>query len=403
MSELAVTGSALARRCLALLASGWVTPERLASAVRSLLESGPLDDGSVCAPDGEVSAERVVGLLEEAVRAAGAAAPPERIGAVRARLAATGAMIRVVGEPGYPGRLAWAWPELGAPLWLALRAGGGLLPDGPAVAVVGTRHPTLEGLRTATELARWLARRGVVVVSGMARGIDQAAHRGALEVGGPSVGVLGAGFDVDYPRGDAALREDVRASGGLVTELAPDAPPQPRNFLARNRIISGLADAVVVVEGGRRSGALATARLAAAQGRDVWAVPGPLSAPTSQAPLALIRDGAQVLTRFDDLADCLQGAGRSGIPAEGRSGLEDAGDRAGTAADPPTAPHQPAVPASMSPAAAAVLTLLGAVPAAPGDLAAASGLPLPAVLAATSELVARGLAAATARGLVRAT
>jgi DNA processing protein len=364
-------------RALALLAGGWVTPERLAKALTGLLQGG----GLVLA---EPTASNVLDVLEAVAHREGATAPPERVAQVRARLAAAGAVLRVIGGPGYPCALARAWPELGAPLWLAVRSPNGRLPDGPAVAVVGTRQPSLEGLRTAEALGRLLGRHGVVVVSGFARGIDQAAHRGALAAGGRTVAVLGAGFDIDYPRGDGGLREEVADSGGLATELAPDARPLPRHFIARNRIVSGLADAVVVVEGRARSGALATARLGAAQGRDVWAVPGPLRSATSQAPLALIRDGAQVVTRLEDVLEAVLGDQHAQGDGTG-SATWDAGGRE----------------RDLSPPARAVLALLGGEPARPGALAAAADLPLPAVLASVAELTSRGLAVATVRGLVR--
>lgn len=366
--------STLRDRALGLLAGGWASPDRLARAVGAILHGGEL-----VVP--EPTADAVLSSLEAAAGRAGAAPTAARVAAVEDRLHAHGATLHVVGEAGYPGRLGQAWPELGAPLWLAVQGPGGLLPDAPTVAVVGTRHPSLDGLRTAESLGRLLARHGVLVVSGLARGIDQAAHRGALAAGGRTVAVLGAGFDVDYPRGDAGLRAEIAASGGLATELAPDAPPRPRHFIARNRIVSGLADAVVVVEGRARSGALATARLAAGQGRDVWAVPGSLWAPTSQAPLALVRDGVPLVTRLEDVLEGVIGAPRD---AADDGSMEPA-----------------AMAGGLSPTAAAVLDLLGAAPSAAGPLARAADVPLPAVLAAIAELSARGLAAGTPRGIVR--
>jgi DNA processing protein len=266
---------------------------------------------------------------------------------------------------------------LGAPLWVFV-LGTGSLPGGPAAAIVGTRHPTLDGARTARELGALLARHGVTVVSGMARGIDQAGHAGALDAGGRTVAVLGTGFGVDYPRRDGPLRDAIAGAGGLVSELLPGTPPQKPNFLWRNRIISGLADVTVVVEGRAGSGALHTARMAAAQGRDVLAVPGPVRAPTSRAPLDLIRDGAQPLTRLEDVLEIL--------------GIEVGAE---------VAPTVPPRPTGLSPVARQLLALVGAVPAAPGTLAAAVGQPLPTVLAAVAELTHAGVAASTPRGIVR--
>jgi DNA processing protein len=357
----------LAARAIRLAATPQVTPLLVRRAVAARLDAGP-----------EVTVADVIADLEDALGPR--LADPAAADQTRRALAAAGAVVLLAGRPGYPRRLADAWPELGAPPWMFLRRSGlGTLPDGPAAAVVGTRHPTLDGERTARRLGHLLATAGVTVVSGMARGIDQAAHRGALDAGGLTVGVLGTGFAVDYPHGDGALRDQVAASGGLVTELLPSAGPVPRHFPWRNRILSGLADLTVVVEARERSGALQTARLAASQGREVLAVPGSLSSPTARGPLDLIRDGATPVTRLYDVLDVL------GVAA-------------------PTAPGElPPPPADLSPAAGGVLRLLGPVPAATGDLAAALSRPVPEILAAAAELTARGLAAPTGRGLVAVT
>ena len=358
----------LVARVVRLAATHWMTPERLRRAVVPLLV------------ESAVSADAVLARLEAQAGDQRPLASPERTEAAARALLRWGSVVRIVGEPGYPRRLQDAWPELGAPLWLFVRPGRSRLPDQPAVAVVGTRQPTLDGARTARELGALLGRNGVVVVSGMARGIDQAAHMGAVEAGGCSIGVLGTGFGVDYPYRDEAVREAVAASGGLATELVPGSPPHRRTFLWRNRIISGLADVTVVVEGRAKSGALHTARMAAAQGRDVLAVPGSVRAAASRAPLDLIRDGAQPLTRLQDVLDIV-------------------GVTATTSAAPD---QQRAAPANLGPIALALLPLLGAVPAAPAALAAAAHAPVGAVMAAIAELVARGLAATTPRGVVRA-
>lgn len=302
------------------------------------------------------------------------------VAAVASRLAGLGARLRLADRPGYPPALARAWPELGAPAWVCVRAEDGRLPRGPAVAVVGTRSPTLSGLRTAERLAGHLAAHDVTVISGLARGIDTAAHRGALAAEGPTVGVAGAGLAVDYPRGSAELRRAVATAGGLVGELPPGAPPAKHTFLARNRIISGLADAVVVVEGGVASGALHTARMAASQGREVWAVPGPLAAPTAAGPLSLVRDGALVVTDLDDVL-----AAVTDRPSQPRLLDTDAGDPRWEAA---------------SDAARRVGRLLGADPAQPSDLAHAADLPVAGALAAVAELTAAGLAHHTPRGVI---
>lgn len=294
-------------------------------------------------------------------------------------LSALGACVAVPGHPGYPARLHQAWPELGAPAWLFIASRTGTLPERPAVAVVGTRQPSLDGLRTARELGRLLASCGVCVVSGLARGIDHAAHLGALDADGSSVAVLGTGLDVDYPRGSARLRTQLRRSGGLVTELLPGQPPRPRHFLDRNRIISGLCDITVVVEGRQRSGALQTARLAAAQGREVMAVPGSIHAPTARAPLDLIRDGARPLTRLEDVLDTL-----AELPARRPS---------------PTAPIEPEL-SELDDLDRRLLDLLGPEPATVDELVSATGAPVGAVLTALSRLTELRVVSRTGRGIV---
>ncbi len=179
------------------------------------------------------------------------------------------------------------------------------LSAGLAVAVVGSRDATAYGLSMAGRIAAGLAGLGIPVVSGLARGIDAAAHRAALASGGTTVAVLGAGIDRIYPREHRDLAEQVAATGLVMTEFAPGAPPLGHHFLRRNRIISGLTLAVVVVEAAERSGALVTARLAGEQGREVFAVPGPAGASRSAGPHRLLREGAGLVESVQDLVDAL--------------------------------------------------------------------------------------------------
>lgn len=177
----------------------------------------------------------------------------------------------------------------------------------PAVAVVGTRRPTAAGVEAARLFARAFAEAGLVVVSGLAVGIDAAAHEAALAAGGHTVAVLGCGLDVDYPRLNRALKRAILARGTLVSEHPPGTPPRPAHFPERNRVIVGLVRGVLVVEGGERSGAMITARCALEANRDVWAVPGSLRNPYSAAPNQLIRTGQAALVTepahvFDELA-----------------------------------------------------------------------------------------------------
>lgn len=176
-----------------------------------------------------------------------------------------------------------------------------------AVALVGTRECSPEGAEWTYAVAGRLAQEGIVVVSGLARGIDAAAHRGALDAGGDTVAVLGVGTDVPYPPQNAALQERVAAEGLLLSELPEGTGPAPWNFPKRNRILAALAEAVVVVESRQRSGALITARLALELGRDVYVVPGWPSSALSAGPLALLRDGARAVRHADDLLEDLGG------------------------------------------------------------------------------------------------
>ena len=177
--------------------------------------------------------------------------------------------------------------------------------DARAVAVVGTRRASAYGAQVARHLAGVLARNGVTVVSGLARGIDAAAHDAALLAGGRTLAVLGCGVDVTYPPEHRRLAERVVASGALLAEVPPGTPPLRFHFPRRNRLISGLCAGVVVVEGREDSGALITACAALEQGRDVFAVPGPIFDPRTAAPHGLLRDGAAPVTCAEDILDAL--------------------------------------------------------------------------------------------------
>lgn len=205
------------------------------------------------------------------------------------------------------------WPtglsELGslAPSERIFVAGRPLPEDTPTVAVVGTRRPTGAGLEAATTLAAGLAQAGFVVVSGLAVGVDAAAHRAALGAGGHTIAVLGCGLDVDYPAANARLKREILCSGTLVSEYPLGTAPARWRFPERNRIIAGLSLGVVVVEGGLTSGALVTARLALDANRTVYAVPGSTRNPMARGPNELIRTARATLVLgvehvFEDLA-----------------------------------------------------------------------------------------------------
>ena len=175
--------------------------------------------------------------------------------------------------------------------------------DTVAVAIVGSRHATLYGIRIARMLAEELSLLGFTIVSGMARGIDRVAHEAALAAGGRTLAVLGCGLDVAYPADHTELRAQVAASGAVLTELPLGTPPLAAHFPRRNRILSGLSLGVVVVEAANGSGSLITAKLAAEQGREVFAVPGPIDAPTSRGTHALLKEGAKLTETVDDILE----------------------------------------------------------------------------------------------------
>jgi DNA processing protein len=206
-------------------------------------------------------------------------------------------------DPGYPPLLA-AIHDPPPALWLRGSAEPDLL-SRPSVALVGARACSSYGRSVARSLGREIAAAGVVVISGMARGIDGEAHRGALDAGGTTVAVLGCGIDRNYPAAHAELAERIAQRGLIVSEYEPGVEPAPWRFPARNRIISGLARAVVVVEARERSGALITVDFALEQGREVLAVPGEITSALSAGSNALLRLGAAPALRSDDVLEAI--------------------------------------------------------------------------------------------------
>ena len=204
-------------------------------------------------------------------------------------------------DHGYPRRLK----EVDQPPPVLYLRGAILEEDQWAVAMVGTRRVTKYGRQTTQELAGALARNGITVVSGLARGVDGIAHQACLDNGGRTLAVLGCGVDRIYPPEHRRLAERILANGALISDYPPGTPPEAANFPPRNRIISGLSQAVVVVEAGRKSGALITAAFAAEQGREVFAVPGNIYAPQSKGTNLLIQEGAQILLNIDSVMESL--------------------------------------------------------------------------------------------------
>ncbi len=236
---------------------------------------------------------------------------------------------------------------------------------GRVIAVVGARNASGNGRYLATQLAREISGRGLTVVSGLARGIDTAAHQGGLEGEGSTIAVLGSGLDVIYPPENAELHARIASAGLIVSERAPGTPPLARHFPRRNRIIAGLASAVLVVEAASRSGSLMTARLAAAEGREVMAVPGSPLDPRHAGTNQLLRDGAALVTGIEDVMAALPDWTTAPSKAPKLS-QPAAGSVAGKAASPPVSgpaqagPSAPAAPPGALPDH--IATLLGVEP-----------------------------------------
>jgi len=284
----------------------------------------------------------------------------------RSRLAAAGIRWLARSDPAFPSRLRSIHdPPPG--LFLRGHADPAVL-AGVSVAIVGARACSDYGAHVARFLARELAAAGVVVISGLARGIDGWAHRGSLDAGGATVAVLGCGIDRDYPRAHASLAGEVAARGLVVSEYPPGVAPAPWRFPARNRIVAGLAVATVVVEARERSGALITADLALEEGREVLAVPGEITSALSEGSNALLRLGAVPVT---SAADVLEAIGIDAPPPSGGG-------------------------APPGPAAASALAALDRGAATADQIARATGLEAGAVAAALVELELAGLVEAAA-------
>ncbi len=175
--------------------------------------------------------------------------------------------------------------------------------DKPQISIVGSRSPSPSGLRTAKEFARQLGEVGFIITSGMAVGVDKSAHLGCLEANTPTIAVMGTGIDVVYPYSNRRLYDNIIQGGLIVAEFPPGTPARRQHFPQRNRLISGLSLGTVVIEAGIRSGSLITARLAAEQGRDVFAVPGSIYLPTSRGCHKLIKDGAKLVESVEDILE----------------------------------------------------------------------------------------------------
>ena len=255
----------------------------------------------------------------------------------RARKA--GVRILTMADPDYP-LLLLQIPDPPPVLYLK----GSLVKEAGCVAVVGSRNATAYGIQTARQLSAELAVRGVTIVSGMARGIDTAAHQGALENDGRTVAVLGSGLARIYPASNRKLFDRIACQGGVISEFAMLADPEPHHFPLRNRIISGICLGTVVVEAGRKSGSLITARLAAEQNRDVFAVPGSIRSFKSVGTHNLIKQGAKLVENAEDILEEMRH--RLHIPP----------------AEPPSAATQPQLPGDLTADEQRLLDALGPYP-----------------------------------------
>jgi len=275
---------------------------------------------------------RTAAMCVEAILDGEAGTPSERDqlraahpGEIAAKVEACGARVVAPGDAEYPASLE----DLADPPAVLFVRGRSLLELYPRVAVIGSRRCSSAGEDIAKRIGAGLARAEVTVVSGGAIGIDGHSHRGALGAKGPTLAVLGCGIDVAYPPSHRKLLREIEAAGAVVSEYPPGVRAEPFRFPARNRIIAGLVEALVVVEGSGASGSLITTKHALELGRDVYAVPGPVTSSLSEVPLALIRDGARLIRGADDLLldlgrlDPESGAARTaGLTARERAVLD---------------------------------------------------------------------------------
>lgn len=295
-----------------------------------------------------------------------------------------------IGEPGYPPLLA----ETVDPPPLLYMAGDPATAARPAVCIVGSRAASRRGRITARSLAADLAARGIAVVSGLARGIDTAAHLGAIDGAGGTVAVLGCGLDVPYPRENADLSVEIARRGCLVSEFPFGTPPLRHHFPRRNRILAGLSLGTVVVEAGAGSGAMTTALLAAEEGREVLAVPGPVDHPGSFGPHRLLRDGAALVETAADILAALPRLARmdaNGSPETAADGIAAPhglarGDASGPQAGPPAAALT-----GLSPDERRVVGALGLEPKHIDDIASICDIPTVTLLPVLLDLEMRGV------------
>lgn len=317
-------------------------------------------------------ASEAVASLSEHIREVAEA----RAAAIVARCVEAGIVVLPRGAPEYPPMLE-ALED--APLVLFALGAVGYL-HAPAVAVVGTRRPSPYGLRVTRRVTRGVVEGGITVVSGLARGIDTAAHEEALEAGGATVAVLGTGVDVCYPRDNTGLYGTILRRGVVVSEVLPGTPALPGAFPRRNRIVAALADVTVVVEAGPKSGALITAQHAVGLGRSIAAVPGPVDTESHEGSNALLRDGAHVATGADDVVALVDLTTRGRTRRRQQHATPFAGD--------------------LTPVEARILGAVERAPCRADELVSVAQLTVPEVVSAIAALELRGMLAVDPVGLV---
>ncbi len=263
---------------------------------------------------GRKDLQQVPGLRPEAIEAISGRPPYQEAEQELGRIDQLGISLICFGDPEYPTLLANTYKP---PMVLYVKGDSGLLGK-MALAVVGSRAATSYGLKIARDLSAQLAAKGLVVVSGLALGIDTAAHAGTLAVNGETIAVLGCGLDVVYPRSNERLAEQIATRGALVSEYPLGTQPDAFRFPARNRIISGLSLGVLVVEAAQRSGSLITARLALDEGREVFAIPGRVDSVKSTGTHRLLQEGAKLVGTVDDILEELGWQGEGPAPRQAR-------------------------------------------------------------------------------------
>lgn len=309
------------------------------------------------------------------VAAAGSSVALERAGAAVATLERVGAVALTPDDLAYPA----AFARIPDPPFLLFAVGRLDLLSSVGVGIVGTREPTPYGRRIAARLSGELCRAGYTIVSGMAKGIDAAAHAAALDAEGGTIGVLGHGIDQMYPAENRGLFERVRQGGVLISELPPGEEPRAGNFPRRNRLIAALSEGVLVVEMGARSGAQHTVSYALQQGKEVFAVPGPIGSPTSEGTNQMLKEGARLVTSVDDILEELRGVG---IVEPPRPTVESRPE--------PSRP-EPVVPSDLAPEEVRVLGALDSEARHVDDLIAATGMAPSQLLALLLQMEIRGL------------